>query len=328
LTKLLFFVNLLPTMVNERNYRGKLLTLLKEAKTPLSGEQLCNKLGISRVAVWKQIGRLNEMGYQVESSRKGYLLMEEPEDLLEAHLFTGKERFYCLQETGSTMDYTHSLLQRKEGASSTGDFVVTAEKQSAGRGRHNREWESARGGLFFTHSFASALPAPLCYRASMAALTALTEILREDYKQPAQIKWPNDIFVKDKKIIGLLPAFSGEGDRITRFNLGIGINVNNVPPESACSLSSLTGKNLSRSELMKGYLEKMTRTRRLEEEDITSLYNSLSRKGGNVLFELTHGEMVQGSPQSVDEQGRVILSSGRGIYPGECKKTQILSKGI
>lgn len=316
-------------MVNKKDSRSILLNLLQSADSPLSGEWLSGQMEISRVAVWKQIGKLSELGYEIESSRQGYRLTGEPADSLGAHLFRGKERFYCLDETDSTMDYAQTLLHRhRDKNSPPEDFVVTAEEQSAGRGRHSREWLSPRGGLFFTHSFEENLPTPRSYRSSMAALIGLTEILRDNYKLPGRIKWPNDILVNDKKVIGLLPAFSGEGERITRFNLGIGINVNNNPPtKEASSLSSLTGHNLSRSDLMKGYLQKMETYRAMGGRELTNLYNKLFLSRGQYGFELSEGERISGCPREVDNLGRLILDTGRAIFPGECIKTQLLSQG-
>ncbi|MBN2626080.1 MAG: biotin--[acetyl-CoA-carboxylase] ligase [Spirochaetales bacterium] len=308
-------------MVNKESSRYRLLSLLQNTGEALSGELLSRELGISRVAVWKQIGRLEEAGYEIESSRKGYLLRSEPADPLEAHLFAGREQFYCLEETESTMDDAREILRRR---GPEGDFVVTAEKQNAGRGRNSREWLSPRGGLFFTHSFAAALPCPLSYHATMAALVSLTEILREDYKQPARIKWPNDILVEEKKIVGLLAAFSGEGERISRMNLGIGINVNNAPPlpGTTCSLSSLTGKKLSRSYLMKGYLERMNRYTGETGESLTARFNRLCPAGNSLGIELANGSRIKGKAEGVDRWGALCLKDGRRIYPGECQKTE------
>jgi len=310
-------------MVNEENSRRRLLSLLRDADAPLSGEKLSEELGITRVAVWKQIGRLGGKGYSIESSRRGYRLTGEPADPLEAHLFGGKERFYCLEETDSTMDYARDILLR--GGVSREDFVVTAETQRAGRGRNSREWLSPEGGLFFTHSLAAALMPSRSYQPSLSALVALTEILREDYGQPARIKWPNDILVEGKKIVGLLSAFSGESERIDRVNLGIGINVNNAPPlpGTTCSLRSLTGRDLSRSELMKGYLERMGRYAGEDRDALTGRFNRLCPFPRELGLELVTGETLRCRPEKVDGEGALLLEGGRRIYPGECKKTDI-----
>ncbi len=321
MTKLHTFVNLHFIMVNINDSRAILLSLLEGADGSISGEVLSRHLGISRVAVWKQIGRLEEMGYSIESSRKGYRLTGKPDDPMGAHLFSGRERFYCLEETGSTMDYADDILSRQGGGE---DFVVTADVQNAGRGRREREWVSPRGGLFFTHSFSSVLPSPRSYRATMAALVTLTEVLRDDYGQNAFIKWPNDILVEGKKIIGVLAAFSGEEERITRFNLGVGINVNNAPPlpGQTCSLSSLTGRNLSRSDLIKRYLNGMERHRKEGDDSLPKLYNDMLIRRGRVLFSLGHGERLAGIPREVSDSGALLLDTGRTVLPGECEKTE------
>lgn len=306
-------------LVNKESTREKLITLLKDSLSPLSGEVISGNLQISRVAVWKQVGKLEELGYVIASSRKGYQLLEEPSDLLLPHLFNRTERFYCLEEIDSTMNYADRIWNKDE---IRGDFVVTAERQTAGRGRHRRDWISSEGGLFFTHALNACQPTALSYQLTMAALISLTEILRDDYKQPAHIKWPNDILIKDKKVMGLLSTSCAEGEVIDRLNLGIGINVNNAPPlpETTCSLSKLQGENLSRSDLMKRYLEKMKIYR--EERDpkaLTRRFTQLCQIPAKPLsIRLTGGGETRGTVKEITPGGALVLDTGQWVYPGDC----------
>jgi BirA family biotin operon repressor/biotin-[acetyl-CoA-carboxylase] ligase len=319
LTEIYFYVNLSFVMVNVKSSRHNLIVLLKEINGPLSGESLSRHLGVSRVAVWKQINKLEEMGYEIHSSRKGYELIKEPADTLEPHLFDHPEQFYCLKETGSTMDYCDRILRKK---ADPGEFIVTAETQTAGRGRHRRDWISQAGGLFFTHSIPINLPNHLSYRSTMAALIGLTEVLREDFSLPAVIKWPNDILIENKKVIGLLSSGLCEGERIVRCNLGIGINVNNAPPLQGTtnSLSRLTGRDLSRSDLMKGYLKKWKFYQK-NHDSLNHLYiKYMNPFKGDVKILTERDSPLSGRFKTFSREGALILESGEKIYPGECKK--------
>lgn len=327
MTERRLFVNLYICMVNVNNPDRTILSLLRNETSPLSGETLSRALGISRVAVWKRLQALTEKGYVIESSRKGYRLLDEPVDILEPHLFNRKERFFCLDKTDSTMDYAE---KRFLSHGDVGDFVVTADGQTSGRGRHNRNWISPAGGLFFTHSFSSGLPLPRAYRLTMAALIALTEILREDYGQPARIKWPNDILVDGKKILGLLSTGRAEGEKLVRCHLGVGLNVNNAPPlpGTTCSLSALTGKTLSRSDLISRYLDRFSRLRRSRDDLVRPFWDlSLFAAGGatsrGVSVETDGGPLLKGRPDKLTPEGALILDSGKRIYPGECLRLHL-----
>ena len=137
--------------------KQKILNLLSLAKGgKMSGVALSAHLGISRVAVWKQINRLKEEGYTIQSSNKGYTL-ENHDDLLLPEFFPGMEK--CIHHypvLGSTMDKARELARR----GLTNMEVVIAETQTQGRGRLDRSWVSQKGGLWLTLMLRPPLPPP------------------------------------------------------------------------------------------------------------------------------------------------------------------------
>ncbi len=126
--------------------KGKVLTELKNnPEKYVSGEALSSSLGVTRTAVWKYIKELKAEGYVIDSaSKKGYMLVSSPDRLNSCEIGHGLEteviagEIYCFDEIDSTNNYAKKLAQ--EGCPD--GTVVTAEKQTAGRGRLGRDWSS------------------------------------------------------------------------------------------------------------------------------------------------------------------------------------------
>lgn len=125
----------------------------------------------------------------------------------------GKKVFF-LKETTSTMDVARSLCNNED------EFVVVAKKQSKGRGRHGRQWVSDEGGLYLSVVWKN-IDKNFMNHLFIIVAMAVVETLRS-FGISAKIKLPNDVYVKGKKIAGILIENSG-----MCVIIGIGINVNN-----------------------------------------------------------------------------------------------------
>jgi len=230
--------------------KARLLMLLRKKQgTPTSGSVLAKDMGISRVAVWKTVQSLTEAGYLIETGEAGYSLDPKKEkDFLYPWEFGEKENlFFYYKNTGSTMDRARESAVR--GAES--GSVFTAEKQSAGRGRNGRTWVSRQGGLFF-----SVLERPRLTIADYTQLSLMMQIavvrsLSSICGKKAFLRWPNDIYIDQRKIAGITTEVCGEGDLITWLSSGIGVNVNNpVPSGRAASCTEITKRQISRREVL------------------------------------------------------------------------------
>ena len=121
--------------------KSEILKMLRESEDYVSGQQICEKFGVSRTAVWKAINQLKEEGYEVEAVRnKGYRILASPDVMtkeeLESQIDTvwlGKPVIY-FDEIGSTNNYAKQLGENG-GAHGT---LVVADMQSAGKGRRGR----------------------------------------------------------------------------------------------------------------------------------------------------------------------------------------------
>ncbi|MBX3433210.1 MAG: biotin--[acetyl-CoA-carboxylase] ligase [Pirellulales bacterium] len=167
--------------------------------------------------------------------------------------------YHCHGELGSTNDEAVQLA--KTGAPH--GTVVVADGQTSGRGRVNRSWHSPPGeNLYFSillrPSWQASEPRPV----SLAAGVGLAEALASQLPQPPQLKWPNDLLYRGRKLAGILIEGSMQLDRVEYVIVGIGVNVNTAefPPELADiaeSLGRVAGQALDRGAVLAAILNSM-----------------------------------------------------------------------
>lgn len=160
-------------------------------------------------------------------------------------------RIERLQETASTNEY---LAEQCEQGSIEEFYTVTTEYQTAGKGQRGNSWESEAGKnlLFSFVIYPTALEAKHQFYLSMLVATGIVDAL-SNYTEGFSIKWPNDIYWKDKKIAGILIENILEGKYISQCIVGIGLNVNQTEFHSSApnpvSLAQIIGKDIDREEL-------------------------------------------------------------------------------
>ncbi len=299
-----------------------LLSMLRESPDPLSGEQLSHRLGVSRVTVWKHVQALQHLDYPIETSRRGYRLAEA-EDVLQPWEFPGREnRIHCHREIDSTMTAARELARKGCPAFT----VVTAERQAQGRGRMQRTWHSAAGGLYFTIVLRPRLPAALGSLVTFAAGVEWAELLKADFGLPVGLKWPNDLLVDERKLAGLLAEMETRGDMVDFVNVGIGLNVNNDPSAEephAISLQALLGRPLSRRDLLTGFLDRFEK-RMLDDrlDKIIAAWKPLAVTLGRQVSIQTMQATLSGIARDVDETGALIMEQADGrltrVVHGDC----------
>lgn len=244
----------------------RILELLRRQEGFLSGEDIGKELSITRAAVWKGIKKLREEGYEIEAvTNRGYRLTN-PETMynkreLEQGLKTKTmgQTIYFYEETDTTNNRARELAL--EGAPE--GTLVVAEKQTAGRGRRGKVWESPLG----TGIWMSLVLRPRIMPAEASVLTLLcglatAEAIEAETGLSAGIKWPNDILINGKKAVGILTEMDCEMSEVHFVIPGIGINVNTAsfPPEIAEIATSLyleCGKTVSRRRLVHKVLERL-----------------------------------------------------------------------
>ena len=296
--------------------------VLNRADGVVSGETLSTELGVSRVSIWKHIQGLVKSGISIVSSPKGYRLTRDPDSLVPWAFEAWQDRIHYFQETGSTMD--EAMLMARKGCA---DFtVVVAQRQTRGRGRMQRTWLSAEGGLYFTVVVRPDIPMMLAGLVNLAAAVDMAKLLQSLYQVEARLKWPNDILVNQHKLCGLLSQMEAEGDQVAHMNIGIGLNVNNAPETEApmaISLKTLLGRPVPRREILVAFLNAFEkRMLTFDPHVVIDEWKSNNVTLGRSVRVITVKDMVEGTAVDVDSHGGLILQLADGtsqtVMVGDC----------
>ncbi|MDA3851239.1 MAG: biotin--[acetyl-CoA-carboxylase] ligase, partial [Spirochaetaceae bacterium] len=245
-------VNLSKIMVNhpgpKRKYssRSKLLHKLQNSSRFVGGEALSKELEISRVAVWKIIQQLKDQGYKIESEKKGYRLIQENQENLDLESIPFAGEIHHYSQVSSTMEASNQFKEKLLNG-----LLIIADQQSQGRDRSSNPWQSPNGGLYLSYRKKSNLPQYFGSLLCPIMTGALVGWLRER-QIPASLKWPNEIYLDNKKLGGLLLGYQCMGDKITRYTLGIGLHVNDPlsNPDQEISLKEYQSEEQSLKELV------------------------------------------------------------------------------
>lgn len=211
--------------------RKKLITLLSNHEGGyISGQRLSEELQISRSAIWKHMKALEKDGFEIEAvSRKGYRIVSAPNEMSSSSIQWGLEtewlgkKVIFEKQTDSTQKIAHMLAN--EGASH--GTVVVADEQLQGRGRLSRPWYSKKGkGIWMSIILRPDMEPYRAPQLTLLTAVATSNMLKQTAKIPVQIKWPNDIYIHDRKLAGILTEMQGEQDRIEYVIIGIGMNIN------------------------------------------------------------------------------------------------------
>lgn len=302
--------------------KARILDNLTQTSSPISGERLSDALGVSRVAIWKHIRQLQDLGYSIEATAKGYRLLNSPDTPFPWVFGERAAHVHYYPEVASTMD-TAMTLARGGCPEFT---VVAADRQTKGRGRLQRVWQSAPGGLYFTMVVRPKINLSASPLINLAAAVDLADTVHALYGIPAQLKWPNDLLVQERKLAGILSQMAAEPDRIEFVNVGIGINVHNdtrnvVPP--AVSVSEIAGAGVSRARILKSFWERFER--RMAAGDLHNVVAQWKQRGltlGRQVRVQTLTETWEGLAIDLDETGGLVLQFPNGqrktIVYGDC----------
>jgi BirA family biotin operon repressor/biotin-[acetyl-CoA-carboxylase] ligase len=320
------------------NTAFKVLEVLEENEGPVSGERISTRLGISRSAVWKHIKELKAMGYEIESSQKeGYRLAKKSNRLLpyEVHKrlrtnFIGKKMRYY-ENTPSTI-WVGKQLATESDAEQINGLVIIAEEQTGGIGRLGRSWVSPAGGVWITIVLKPEIPIDRVFMVTMAGSVAVARAIRKEFDLGALIKWPNDIYIGDKKVAGLLLELYAEADKIHYCLLSLGVDVNISPSElesvkgAVTSISAEMGHDVDRASFLARLLKEFESRYLLIE---SGEYEAVIREWKSLSCTLEHRVRIntmkatfEGEAIDIDEYGALLIRKDNGkierVIAGDC----------
>ena len=206
----------------------RVLTFLKAHNTEyLSGQDLSDVLRISRVAVWKHIKKIQLLGYTVESKQKeGYKLTANSGLLLPWEIVSGIKTKVLGQQVYyfDSIDSTQNQAMKMANDPKNSGAIIIAEKQTGGKGRSGRKWISPKGGIWLSVILHPKFDISITTLFPIASSLALSYAIEKICKINPELKWPNDLTIKGKKVAGMLVDASLESNRIENLVLGVGIN--------------------------------------------------------------------------------------------------------
>lgn len=315
--------------------KGEILKLLKEKEDYVSGQELCERFGVSRTAVWKVMNQLKEEGYEIEAVRnKGYILKGTGDILSQAELTSG----ICTEWAGARVVYfdetdsTNIQAKRLADDGAPHGTLVVADRQKSGKGRRGRSWSSPAGvGIWMSMVLRPKISPVSASMLTLVVALAVRKGIYESTGLAAEIKWPNDLVLNKKKVCGILTEMSTELMEIQYVVPGIGINVNQTefPEEirsTATSLALEGSRPCKRSEIIaktmaafESYYETFMKT-----GDMSGLmeeYNSFLVNIGNEVCVLDPAGEYRGVSCGINSAGDllVILPNGerREVFSGE-----------
>lgn len=219
----------------------KVLKILNDHKNSyVSGQEMADTFGISRVSVSKVIKKLKEDGFDIESSTKlGYKLTDKNDVLSKKIIEDGLNPFYRVEVIDS-VDSTNSQLKREAHSLQDG-YVLVANEQTSGRGRNGHSFHSpSQNGIYFSIFLKPNLSIDSSLKITACSSLAIVDAIEKNYGVRPEIKWVNDVLIQGIKISGILCEGSLELDasKLEYIIVGIGINLHSYEmPEDIKSIA-------------------------------------------------------------------------------------------
>ncbi|GGE39000.1 bifunctional ligase/repressor BirA [Pullulanibacillus camelliae] len=311
-----------------RTKEETLKILLRHQQHYISGQALCEQLGCSRTAIWKQINELRKEGYTIDSvQKKGYKLLAKPNKLIkeeiDLHLTTdtfGRHLIYY-EEVPSTQKLAHHLA---EDGAAEGTLVV-ADEQTDGRGRLGRAWHSPKGtGIWMSCILRPTLSLERIPQLTLIAAVSIVRAIKKISGVQCGIKWPNDILFNGKKLVGILTELQAEIESVRAVIIGMGINVNvdaDAIPEAlkpiATSLKMISGVRQSREQLIAAIMSEFEGLYHMYLEEGFSIIKQMWEAhalniGQHIHARLANGDVIHGIAQGINDKGVLLLQDDQG----------------
>ena len=304
----------------------KVLSFLKSHNTEyLSGQDLSDVLRISRVAVWKHIKKIRELGYKIESKQKiGYRLESNTDMLLPWEITSGlktkifgKQVYYF-----DSIDSTQTQAMKIASDEANNGTVIIAEKQTSGKGRLGRKWISPKGGIWLSIILHPKFDISVITLFPIASALALSNAIEKTLNIKSELKWPNDITIKGKKVAGMLVDASLESNKIENLILGVGINFNvdvkqiekilkNTPNFYGITSLSEQNKTVKSILLVQSFLMELEQIYNLlNTGDTKKIIRDWTRRsstiGQNIELSTENGK-IRGKAIKIDEDGALVI---------------------
>ncbi|WP_414931770.1 bifunctional biotin--[acetyl-CoA-carboxylase] ligase/biotin operon repressor BirA [Vibrio europaeus] len=286
-----------------------------------SGEELGDKLGVSRAAISKHIKGIQAWGVDVfRVQGKGYQLAK-PMQLLDKEILQNSltNRVELIPIIDSTNQY---LLDRVDSLES--GSVCLAEYQAKGRGRRGREWVSPFGSNLYLSMFWR-LDAGMAAAMGLSLVVgvAIVESLEEMGLTGVKLKWPNDLYYQDKKLAGILVEMSGQAGAAANLVIGMGLNLmmseatEGITQPWVCLDEVADNQQIDRNQLAISMITTLHKA--LDDYELYGMagfverWNRLDNFINRPVKLLMGPREISGIARGINEQGAVLLETENGL---------------
>ncbi len=306
--------------------KNEILHILESNKgRNISGQELADKLTVSRTAVWKAINSLKEEGYLIEAaSNKGYSLSTSS-DVLSSEgikLYLDEEFKNILITVYKTIESTNSQAKLLAIQNAQHGTTIIAEEQTNGRGRFGRNFFSpSDSGIYMSIILKPQLNIENSVLITTAAAVAVCEAIEKFASEAPKIKWVNDIFIGDRKVCGILTeaVTNFESGMMDSVVLGIGINVKTKNEDFPIELQNTAGSifyennNFIRNQLSAEIINNVLKiSKNLEDKSFMSSYKERSMILGKHILYNKNNNWYEGYALDIDDSGGLIIYSADG----------------
>ena len=289
--------------------------LQQESGEYISGQELAQGAGKSRAAVWKAVKALQKEGYDICAvTNRGYALTENNDLISERRIAAAMKhdiKVFYYPEADSTNTQAKRLIDGGENDT----FLVTADRQTAGRGRQGKSFYSpARTGIYMTLAVHPNTRLKNAVTATTAAAVAVCRAIERLTEVKPRIKWVNDVYCRNRKICGILTEAITDFELgiVTSIVVGIGININTASfPEDVENAGALNA-NVKRAELIGAVADELLNIIFGDYSDFIDYYRSHSMILGKNINYIEKGRVTPAVAVEIDETGGLVVKNADG----------------
>ena len=280
----------------------------------ISGQYIANQLNISRAAVKKVIDQLKADGCDIDSiNHKGHKLNASPNrwyrgiinKVLESNHLVSKIEVYDSVESTQTIA-KQSLVDNQY------TMLILSDEQTKGRGRFNRNWSSSKGkGLWMSVVLRPNVSFAMIPKFNLFIALGIRDAIQAFSKDKVEIKWPNDIYINDKKVCGFLTEMVANADAVEAIICGIGINLNHQEEDfsdiirhRATSIRLHYSEEINRYQFLKRLIEEIEKR---YHQFLNSSFETIRDEYIRKLTFTESGEQFIGEAIDIDNDGFLIV---------------------
>jgi len=309
----------------------KIVRLLKSHQSKfLSGQEISRTLDLSRATVWKNIKKLQTIGYKIQTKQNaGYKLITKTNLLLPWEITQGLQteilgsKIYYFETIDSTQDFALELASRHYENGS----LIISQKQTKGRGRLNRKWISPKGGIWLSILLKPNFEIVRVSLFPMMTSLALSIAIEKILKLKPKLKWPNDVTINNKKVAGILVDASVESNQIDYIVIGVGINFKIKPKAIAKLINSKYNRvttlvnqnqNIDPVSFLQAFLFELeilyNKLMTNNFKEIKTEWEKRSSTLGKTVSVSTPRGQVKGRAIKLDDDGALLISQGGKVH--------------